>query len=78
MAAILLFFSLFASPHNMVRLRAFVIGTVMHLFLGYIHRRMNASVANILEVMIFLKIEHSALFELICIGFCEIAMNFFG
>ena len=49
MAALLLIFS-FASPPNMVRLRAFINGTVMHLLWGYLHRRNYASVANILKV----------------------------
>ena len=47
------FFLYFASPSNMDRLSAFIIGTVMHLFWGYIHRRNYVSVANILKVMNF-------------------------
>ena len=52
MAAILLF-SLFASSSNLVILRAFINGTVMHLFLGYPHQRNYASVTNIRKVMNF-------------------------
>ena len=49
----ILLFSLFASPPNMVRLRAFIIGTVMHLFWGYPHRRKCMSLSSILQVMNF-------------------------
>ena len=39
----------------MVRLRVFIIGTVMQLFLGYPNKRYNASVANILKSCKFKK-----------------------
>ena len=46
----------------MVKLRAFIFGTVMHLFWGYLQGRNYACINNILKVMNFLKNSHFALF----------------
>ena len=46
----------------MVKLRAFIFGTVMHLYWGYLQGRNYASINNILKVMNFLKNSHFALF----------------
>ena len=46
----------------MVKLRAFIFGTVMHLYWGYLQGRNYACINNILEVMNFFKNSHFALF----------------
>ena len=45
--------SLCGSPVYMVKLRAFIFGTVMHLYWGYPQRTDYASVNNILKVTHF-------------------------
>ena len=47
---------LYGSPVYMVKLRAFLFDTVMHLYWGYLQGRNYASINNILKVMNFLKI----------------------
>ena len=46
----------------MVKLRAFIFDTVMHLYWGYLQGRNYASINNILKVMNFLQNSHFALF----------------
>ena len=46
----------------MVKLRAFIFDTVMHLYWGYLQARNYASINNILKVVNFLKTSHFALF----------------
>ena len=46
----------------MVKLRAFIFDTVMHLYWGYLQERNYASIDNILKVMNFFKNSHFALF----------------
>ena len=46
----------------MVKLTAFIFGTVMHLYWGYTQGRNYEFIYNILKVMNFLKILHFALF----------------
>ena len=46
----------------MVKLRAFIFGTVMHLYWGYLQGRNYASINNIHKVTNILKISHFALF----------------
>ena len=55
--------SLFGSPVNMIKLRAFIFGTVMHLYWGYLQRRSYTSINNILKVMNFFKNSHFTLFD---------------
>ena len=43
----------FGSPVNMIKLRAFIFGTVMHLYWGYPQGRNYTSINNILKVMNF-------------------------
>ena len=47
------FSTLFGSPVNMIKLRAFIFGTVMHLYWGYPLGRNYRSINNILKVMNF-------------------------
>ena len=62
MAAILANFC--GSPVYMVKLRAFIFGSVMHLYWGYPQGKNYASVNNILKVMTFFKENsHFALFS---------------
>lgn len=61
----------------MVRLKAFIIGTVMHLFWGYPNRRNYAFATNILKGYEFLTDFTFCSFELTYIGCSEIAMNSF-
>ena len=46
----------------MVKLTAFIFGTVMHLYWGCLQERNYASINNIHKIMNFLKISHFALF----------------
>ena len=46
----------------MVKLRAFIFDTVMHLYWGYLQGRNYASINNILKVMNFIINSHFALF----------------
>ena len=46
-------FLLYGSPVNMIKLRAFIFGTVMHFYWGYPQGRNYTSINNILEVMNF-------------------------
>ena len=46
----------------MVKLRAFIFDTIMHLYWGYLQGRNYASINNVLKVMNFLKNSHFALF----------------
>ena len=46
----------------MIKLRAFIFGTVMHLYWAYPQGRNYTSINNILKVMNFLKNSHFALF----------------
>ena len=62
----------------MVWLGAFIFGTIIHLFWGYLHRKNYVLVTNILKVTFFKKSSHFALFELTCIGCSEIAITIFG
>ena len=70
-AILFVFFSLFASPPNLIRFTTLIIGTVMHLFWGYPHTMNYGSFMN------FFKKSHFALFQLTCIGCSEITMIFF-
>ena len=47
----------------MIKLRAFIFGTVMYLYWGYPQGRNYISINNILKVMNFLKNSHFTLFD---------------
>ena len=47
----------------MIKLRAFIFGTVMHLYWGYPQGRNYTSINNILKGMNFFKNSHFTLFD---------------
>ena len=54
--------SLCGSPVDIVKLRAFIFGSVMHLYWGYPQQRNYVSINNIHKVMNFFLISHFQLF----------------